>query len=540
MSARTATILGRFPRHLEADAPGKVFGWTVDALSRDLDTQTGQLGEIRGAHRLGDAPTTTDIVRLGGVHGIGSAALTLLQLRIDAIRPVSTALADPTADADATDAAIDLLADLVNVDPAGFVDAADGTDPVPGRVRLGNSLSALDRFENQLAAHRDVVRGVIATHRSGNGTSPGLLNAAATYLGLGVVGAVTHAEDNWWHLAQCDDRLAPTPLNPPDVPVRDLLALEENPPQPMDVGPTPRVHATRFAILRGGLEAVPVTVVVEGIEDRTAGPMIVNVNTGSGVAFEGVVPDRSQLRFFGDGRVELDGASVLAQAFSFRGAIFADELAPIPTIDFVLAPDDDVSDDPPRAVEGILSDRTAHWSVTEPVQDAFASDGAFPHAEGLLEPVWLARGRTRWAVFVAAGVYALRFRSNGRIRNAAPRFDAAFFDRSVFEPDPPPLSAPSLGVGFEWLEREAFAARMWIPARFATLDRDGEMATNQRLRTLLDRHRAAGIRLTVEYADPRWTLGTGIVRRLDSTDPLGLVVSGTTTWPPETEQPEPD
>jgi len=59
------------------------------------------------------------------------------------------------------------------------------------------------------------------------------------------------------------------------------------------------------------------------------------------------------------------------------------------------------------------------------------------------------------------------------------------------------------------------------------------------LRGLLDRHRAAGVHLYVEYTDPRWTLGTGIVRDLDSEDALGIVVAGTEAWEDDTEQPPP-
>ena len=59
------------------------------------------------------------------------------------------------------------------------------------------------------------------------------------------------------------------------------------------------------------------------------------------------------------------------------------------------------------------------------------------------------------------------------------------------------------------------------------------------VRTLLDRHRAAGVHVYVEYADPRWILGTGIVRDLDSDDALGVVVAGTEALDRRHEQPSP-
>ena len=54
---------------------------------------------------------------------------------------------------------------------------------------------------------------------------------------------------------------------------------------------------------------------------------------------------------------------------------------------------------------------------------------------------------------------------------------------------------------------------------------------------LLDRHRAAGVHLRAEYADPRWTLGQGVVRG-EAGDALGVVVAGTELWPDGTPQPD--
>jgi len=57
------------------------------------------------------------------------------------------------------------------------------------------------------------------------------------------------------------------------------------------------------------------------------------------------------------------------------------------------------------------------------------------------------------------------------------------------------------------------------------------------LRALLDRHRAAGVRLEVTYAEERWQLGDGILRDADSDEPLGTVLVGTTLWPDPPEEP---
>lgn len=526
VSARGGIILGRFPRHLELDQPGKRFGLVVERLAGGLDVQTGQVGDIRKAHRLSQAPTPLDIVRAAGLHGLGARALELVERRTAAI---AAAVAPLAAGGALDDAAQELLAQLVTIDLAGFADVDDvGEDEA--WARLVDGLAPYATFAAGLEPRRDVVRSVVAVHRTGNGTPAGILAATAAYLGLGVE-SVVHTEDRWWHLATCRDRLAPRPLGEVDEPTRDLVALEENPPRPEDVGPVDRRHGERFAIVRGGLEAVPVDVIVVGLDDRTIGPMVVNLDTGSGVVFEDVVPDGSELRFFADGRVRLDGTAVGRRSYSFRGSVFADEAGPVAT-DFVFAADDDPATEPPRPVDAVLPHHTAHWAITEPVDDAFDRLGAFPHADGLVEPVWLARGRTRWGVFVGAATFGRRFR-NGRVQLSEPRYEAGIFDRSVFEPDP--AGPPSLGLGFEWQEREPFAARVWVPHRFATLDEppladEGTAAVRDRLRSLLDRHRAAGVHVRVEYADPRWVLGEGVLRDLDSTDPRGLVVTGTTTW----------
>jgi len=59
----------------------------------------------------------------------------------------------------------------------------------------------------------------------------------------------------------------------------------------------------------------------------------------------------------------------------------------------------------------------------------------------------------------------------------------------------------------------------------------------ERLRLLLDRHRAAGIHVYVDYAEDRWTVPSGLVRDAASDEPLGTVIVGTALWAPQTEAP---
>jgi hypothetical protein len=90
------------------------------------------------------------------------------------------------------------------------------------------------------------------------------------------------------------------------------------------------------------------------------------------------------------------------------------------------------------------------------------------------------------------------------------------------------------------VEREAFAARLWLPRRLAELDIEQGATVAESVRLLLDRFRAAGVHLYVRYADERWVLGTGLLRDLDTADGLGVVIAGTALWSDEIEQPVPE
>src|SRR5262249_18416573 len=175
------------------------------------------------------------------------------------------------------------------------------------------------------------------------------------------------------------------------------------------------------------------------------------------------------------------------------------------------------------------TERVATFAVTTPIPDAFDPSAVFPHTEGLLGAATLPVGESRWAFFVRAGDYG-RDAETPEDELAVPIFNSAVFEESVFEPARG-VGSPSSGkVGFSWQEHEPFAARLWIPLRFSTLDKAGEVPVNERLRLLLDRHRGAAIHVYVEYADDRWTIPGGLIRDVRSSEPLGTVIEGTTMW----------
>lgn len=466
-------VLSRFPRHLDADAPGKVIGEVVGALATAAETQIVQVGHVRRSRRIGELDQLTDLARVIALHGFGLAVLAALFRRVR------------------------------------------GADPAI-------------RYDEWLDVARQVVADLIVLQREESGTVRGLLGATAASLGLRVTD-VDHDPDGYWHLARCVDLLDRGSGVGTDAPPT-LLALEENPPRLADLGPSPFAHSARFSVMRQGFDTVPATVIVTRVENRTMRPMVVNVDDGFGVATTVAVPDGATLRFERDGRVELDGASVVRSSYTFSGAVFADASADHER-DFVFA--DTV--DAVGAADDAGGDRAARFAVTSPIDDAFDDVSSLPHASPLLPAVRLDRRETRFAAFVGVGAFGARLGDD--VTQPAPQPWSGRFDQSVFLPETPPAGAPAFEIGFEWDEREAYAVRVWLPREYQDLDADDETPIREVVRGQLDRYRAGGVHVYTAHADPRWTLGVGIVRDVDTDAALGVVVAGTEAWEDDIEQP---
>ena len=512
-SARTLTILRRFPRHLGADDQGKVFSDVVAGIAGELDVKSVQLGRVRRSHALGDADEERDLMLLAGLHDLRDESVELTRIRLDSVRALVKTLADDP------EAAVASLPQALALPADSFPAWQDEEDDDAAHARLGAALADVASYPSELDLLRSTVRSVIDLHRAGNGTVSALLGAAATYLEL-ELGSIVDTEDEYWHVAECEDRLRLVRPEPEGAkpaattltPRTDLLALEENPLREQDSDPVERRSADRFHVLRSGFETVPATIRVIGIGNRTVQPMIVNLDTGFGVLFTGSVAEGQELRFESDGRATLDGASVARLSFTFTGGVFADA---------------DAADRRDFVFDG------AKFAVTHPIADGFDPDAVFPHADGLLEPATLVVGESRFAFFAREAHYG-RDAATRPDELAVPVFEAAVLDSSVFLPDRTVGSTGSAKIGFSWQEHEPFAARLWIPLRFSTLDSDGEVPVKERLRLQLDRHRAAGIHVYVEYADDRWTVPAGVLRDEGSDEPLGTVIVGTALWAPET------
>lgn len=503
-ASRAAAVLARFPRYVEAEDPGKRLGAVVAALAAGLDVLTRQVQDVRVAHRVTEAPTPGDLLALAAVHGLGDERLALLDRR-DAVLAEAAAQAplDPAAVAGHLALAADEVAAL----------AADAPDA------LASALAAALGHGPRTGRRRTAVLEALAAGVRGAGTAGGLLRAAAAYTGL-AAGDVVHVPGGWWHLARCEDTTRLRVAEPGGTrelePVPDVVALEENPFRTADLDPAPKRHGQRTRVLRGGLEDVDVGVRVVGTGTRTVRPVVVHLGSGTGLVYEGSVPDGAELVFAATGRVLLDGADVTGSAWSFAGGVFADAAQVLAADDAVFAGD---GTPPARG-------RTATFAVATP-SGAFDVPSGLPHGAAAVGPLRLPRGESRWTVLVRTA------RTAGADGPPVPRPLAGRFDESVLAAGPGEVDVPALQLGFVWEEREPFAVRVLLPGRLAAADDDAGTRLRAPLTRLLDRHRAAGVALRVEYADPRWRLGEGVLRDRED-DALGVVLDGTQLWPDDT------
>lgn len=535
LAARVSRIINRFPRHWEADGAGKVFDTVVGSLALELEIKSAHSGRVRHAHRLRFAEERRDILLLAGLHGIARKHFGLYDRRREALQENALTLADDSLDAAAYEESRHLLSSLIAVSRQDLTPQEDDPDPATGyHSRLAEAIKEQTGFKAELDGLRWQVRSLIDVHRHGNGTSAALLAATAAYLYL-EPGPITHSSDGYWHLCKCYDPYSlALPEVPGDAPLpayafptkADYLAVEENPLVDSEREPAERSHGQLFTIDRNGFDEVTVSVHVVGCGETTMNPMVVNQWTGEGVWFNGVVPDGQELVFSADGIVMLEGVDVSEFAYSFHGAVLADADALDELHDFVFG---DAS-----AGEAEQAERSAAFAETDPAAGGFSIDRTLPHGPGLLKNPTAAVGTSRWRTFVQQAHYGSGGSSPEDGQIAVPIYNAGIFGESVFaELGEIPIVAK---VGFSWQEREAFSLIVWIPDRFAVLDIEDQPTVTERLEDLLDRHRAAGVKLAVRYTSDKWTLPEGALRPADSTEAMGTAFLGSTLWPDGTPQ----
>lgn len=319
-------------------------------------------------------------------------------------------------------------------------------------------------------------------------------------------------------------------------PAHDVLGIEENPLRREEREQVDTSHGHRWTVLRRGFGETTLRAEVEGLEDRTVGPMLVDRDAGHGFGWFGTVPDGAILSFEEDGDVLLDGEDAGDRAFSWRGAVFANSREHH-VRDFVFP------------ITSIDDERWARFVVATP-SGALDRDAEYPHDGEPIELPEVRVGATRMAFFVQVGRLSSREGSPEEpvVRRVTPHPFIGFADRSVFAATPDPAGPPggvlppgypvAARVALSWLEHEAYALRVVIPARFRLLDEgaaEGETVAD-RVGRALERFRPAGVEIRVEHVDDRWILGQGAVVSEAGPDPISLLRGGTVLWP-EPEEP---
>ncbi len=529
ISKRATTILERFPRHLDLTREDKVFAQMVNSLARELDIKTLQIGRVRKSHRLGQADEIRDLLLLAGLHDLRPIRFDLVLLRLDSLAVVGAILDDTGAETSARKEAVGALRELL-----ALADLGTYASDFPA---LAGALRELTGYPRRLGILRHQLQELIRIHRAGNGSVRSLLEAGATYLHLRV-NHLTHVGDDYWHIAHCNDLMtlaAKASSDPAPAATDDWLALEENPFKTTTIEPEAFVHRGKRKILRNGFDPVPVTITLTGIEDRTCYPMIVDIGKGHGLYYAGRVDNGQTLAFTADGRVLLDGAEVGKNAFAFTGAVFAEDngLSTAGPAEFAFCNDSGTSPHGQAAV----------FVETTPVAEGFSAD--LPHMGGLSPALTLAVGASNLQFFVRIahfGTKTTTLPEDQADRAAVESYSAGHYDTSLFALDATGAGSTQAAarIGFEWQEREAFKVVVWLPSRFARYDRDikaEEPSLAARLRTLLERHKAAGIDLDVRYASDLWQLPQGYVTDSDSPQSYKSITAGSRLWNTGSPQP---
>ena len=525
ISTRTTTILERFPRHLDLTREDKVFAQMVNGLARELDVKTMQIGRVRKAHRLDQAEELRDLLLLAGLHDLRPIRFELARLRYEKIDAVATILADSASDSTAKDEAVTLVTTLLPLaDLGGY--AGD-------HAALAAALASLTGFAAQLATLRHQIKDLIRLHRDGNGGVRSLLESCAAYLYL-QVNQITHVGDEYWHIALCTDlmTLPPPPGGAPAHATDDWLALEENPFKETILAAEPYAHGDRRKIVRNGFDPVPVAVTITGIEDHTWYPMVVDTDKGHGLYYAGQVGDGQVLTFTTDGRVLLDGAPADNRAFAFTGGVFAEDSGRTKAVatEFAFCTEQGTTPHGQAAV----------FVETAPVITGFST--TIPHMGGLSPAITLSVGATNLRFFVRIAHFGTRMTLPPADLAAVESYSAGRYDTSLFAFDETGAGStdPAALLSFAWEEREAFKVRVWLPSRFANYDASNapdDLTLAERLRSLLDRHRAAGIDLDVHYASDLWQLPFGIITDPESPQSYLSITSGSRLWKTGSPQP---
>ena len=269
------------------------------------------------------------------------------------------------------------------------------------------------------------------------------------------------------------------------------IYLVENPLADKSTEDVARRQAERFKVIKGGFFDSEAAVKITGVKQRTVFPQIINITTRQGIGFRGSLNENDVLLFSRDGKVFLNGADVTDRCYYFSGALFDEDVfAPgDPSHSFVLV-------EPPGSLQ-----RNYPRPVITPLTELTMPD--------------LPLGESQWRFSVREGA-----------------FDGDGFGECVFALPKLPVklqALPASGkVQLQWQEHEPFAVSVLIPDALQSLDEALEdVDLLAWIRAGLERFRAAGIRLNVEYYSEQWVLDHSILRDASALTGSGVFYDGT-------------
>ena len=478
-SGRGRQMLSRLPAFMRAERRGKALGAVAHALGRDLDEAERLLARLRDAHALAAADEERDLLRLAAALGLQRA---------------------------------DFLV-LGKLHAQGFFGGGDAADA----DAYDRAAAAYGRYITDL---RQAIARCSRILLRGTATIPALLEGAMVLINgdprdpLATPAAPRAAEADARypdHLIVHPDRALPQggfihglPVSygvlemVDGAPVRrsrdGFVYLVENPVSDHHTDDAARRGRDRLRVQRGGFFHGPVAARFTGSGARCVRPRLTNLSTHRGFGYRGNVPDGAELVFTSDGRAYLDGAEVTDRCHVFKGGLFG---------------------------SGVFDDATAPHAYAVSVPDrALERNRPLPAIEPAapLPALRLLLGASDWQFDVEEGAY-----------------DASGFDDCVFAlPADDALRAalpPAAKLQLMWREHEPFTARVLLPAALQSLE--PVLLEGASLRTLvragLERFRAAGIRLEVDWFDDTWVLDESVLR--DQAVEAGLGVSFDSTIP---------
>ncbi|MDR5748847.1 hypothetical protein QCE73_37340 [Caballeronia sp. LZ029] len=353
-------------------------------------------------------------------------------------------------------------------------------------------------YDERLAQMRERIVRIARVHLAGLGTPAAIMEAAAIFLNARLVAGqpdapvIRHIDrERYSHEALL--QISGTPDN-----AKQRLALHENPLARRKWNARECRPMDHWPLENRGAEPASLIITITGVGERTVCPEIFSPVSGEGIVFNGIVPDGRTLRIDAYSGAYLNDVPVDAWIWHYQGA-----QQDFGAFDGAMLAQEEGSDigllsgDPDEAANGGARARPTprlpvglsewYFNVSQGVFDGARFDGTVYHLPD--DPI---------------GIY-----------DSDPVFDA-----SVFE------LPPSAVVAGGWDERQRCAFKLMLPSTAGAAD--GAANPTNRIASILQRFKAAGIRAYVDTARPAWILGEGILRSADAKEGPGIASDSTT------------